>query len=135
MLQVKSSPSTSLPDKLVEPDPSSSKDTSETLARTGASFTAAIVKVTVASDVNSPSDTLNVKLSLPLKFASGVQVANEPSKLTLPLDAELALKVKLSPSISDPDNVITTLSSSDVSAEEALATGASLTALTVTVIV
>ena len=63
----------------------------------------------MASDVNSPSDTLNVKLSLPLKFVFGVYVAKEPSTLTLPLDAEPALKVKLSPSTSDPDNVITTL--------------------------
>ena len=39
MLYVRLSPSTSLPDRLVEPPPSSSKDTSLVLARTGASFT------------------------------------------------------------------------------------------------
>ena len=66
MLYVRSSPSTSLPDKLVEPDPSSSKDTSDTVARTGASLTAATVTDTSAVAVYSPSDTLNVKLSAPL---------------------------------------------------------------------
>ena len=67
MLKVRLSPSTSLADKLVEPEASSSKDTSETLARTGASLTALTVRVTLASSDNSPSLTVNVKLSSPLK--------------------------------------------------------------------
>ena len=64
-MYVKSSPSTSLPDKLVEPDPSSSKDTSETDANVGASLTADILKLTLALDDSLPSDTLKLKLSSP----------------------------------------------------------------------
>ncbi len=48
MLKVKSSPSTSLPDKLIEQDPSSSNDTSSVLARTGASLIALTVTVNVS---------------------------------------------------------------------------------------
>ena len=66
ILKIKSSPSISLPDRLVEPDPSSSKDTSETVARTGASLTAETETVTFALAKYSPSHTLNVKLSSPL---------------------------------------------------------------------
>ena len=66
MLKVKSSPSTSFADRLILPDPSSSKDTSDTLASTGASFTADTLTLTSALDEYSPSDTLNVKLSSPL---------------------------------------------------------------------
>ena len=62
-----SSVSSSLADKLVVPDdPSSSNSTSDTVASTGVSFTAVTVKLTVASSVKVPSDTVNVKLSDPL---------------------------------------------------------------------
>ena len=62
---VKSSPSTSSAERLMLPDPSSSKDTSDTDARTGASLTAATETDTSAVALYSPSDTLNVKLSSP----------------------------------------------------------------------
>ena len=55
----------SLPDRVVEPDPSSSKLTASTAARAGASFTAVTVKVTVASAERFPSLAVNVKLSSP----------------------------------------------------------------------
>ena len=42
------------------------------MARTGASLTEVIDKLTVAVSDRSPSVTVNVKLSLPLKFALGV---------------------------------------------------------------
>ena len=66
MLKVRSSPSTSLADKLVDPLPSSSKFVSDTVARTGASLTADILKLTLALDDSLPSDTLKLKLSSPL---------------------------------------------------------------------
>ena len=66
MLYVSSSPSTSLADRSKLPDKSSSNDTSDTVASTGASFTADILRLTLALDENSPSLTLNVKLSSPL---------------------------------------------------------------------
>ena len=66
ILKVKSSPSISLPVRLVEPLPSSSNDTSETDANVGASFTADTLRLTFALDDSLPSDTLNVKLSSPL---------------------------------------------------------------------
>ena len=66
ILNVRSSPSTSFADKLVEPEPSSSKFVSDTAARTGASLTADILKLTLALDDSLPSETLNVKLSSPL---------------------------------------------------------------------
>ena len=47
------------------PDPSSSKDTSDTSARTGASLTAFTVYVNVSEFSSSPSFTVTVKLSLP----------------------------------------------------------------------
>ena len=72
MLNSKSSPSTSLADKLVEPDPSSSKLTSDTLANTGASFTADTLTVTSAVSLKLPSLTVKLKLSSPLKFVFGV---------------------------------------------------------------
>ena len=66
MLYVSSSPSTSSADRLKLPDKSSSKLTSDTLARTGASLTAVTLRVTLALEDSLPSDTLNVKLSSPL---------------------------------------------------------------------
>ena len=45
---------------------SSSKDTSDTVERTGASLTGVIVSVTLAVSVNSPSLTVNTKESSPL---------------------------------------------------------------------
>ena len=71
ILNVRSSPSTSLADKLVLPDPSSSKDTSETLARTGASLTAFTVNVNVSESSKYPSVTVIVNVSLPLKSCAG----------------------------------------------------------------
>jgi len=110
ILNSKLSPSTSLADKLVAPDPSSSKDTSDIAANTGASLTADTLSVTVALSLSSPSDTLKLKLSSPLKFVSGVYVANEPSSVTLPFEASVSSEnVRLSPSISLPDKVTTTL--------------------------
>ena len=53
------------------PLPSSSKDTSDTVARTGASLTAAIDTVTSAFDVYSPSLTVKLKLSFQLKSVFG----------------------------------------------------------------
>ena len=66
MLYVSTSPSTSLPDKLADPLPSSSKLTSDTLSRMGASFTADTLRVTLALEDSNPSDTLKLKLSSPL---------------------------------------------------------------------
>ncbi len=66
MLKVNASPSISSPDRLVEPDPSSSKLTSETVANIGASFTADTLKLTLALDDSLPSETLKLKLSSPL---------------------------------------------------------------------
>ena len=67
-------------------------------------------------------------------MADGVYVANEPSTVTLPLLASVSrAKLKLSPSISSPVRVTTTLPSSATVPEAAFAVGASLTALTVTV--
>ena len=66
ILKVKSSPSISEPDRLVEPEPSSSKLTSEIVARTGASLTADILTLTLALDDSLPSETLKLKLSSPL---------------------------------------------------------------------
>ena len=66
MLNVRSSPSTSPADKLKSPEPSSSKLTSDTAARTGASFTADMLRLTLALDDSLPSDTLKLKLSSPL---------------------------------------------------------------------
>ena len=65
-LYVKSVLSISLPTKVVEPDPSSSKLTASTVARVGASLTAVTANVTVADAESSPSLTVNVKLSSPL---------------------------------------------------------------------
>ena len=67
------SPSTSSADRLVLPLWSSSKDTSYTAASTGASLTASTVSVTSAVALSSPSDTLNIKLSNPLKDPKGWQ--------------------------------------------------------------
>ena len=61
------SPSTSLPDSVVEPEPSSSKLTPATAASVGASLTGVTVTVNVCDDVNSPSVTVAVNVSLPLK--------------------------------------------------------------------
>ena len=66
MLYVRSSPSISSPDRLVEPDPSSSKLTLDTVANVGASFTADIFTLTLALEDSLPSETLKVKLSSPL---------------------------------------------------------------------
>ena len=66
MLYVSSSPSISSADRLKLPDKSSSKITSDMLARTGASLTAVTLRVTLALEDSLPSDTLNVKLSSPL---------------------------------------------------------------------
>ena len=66
ILNSRLSPSTSSADKLIEPLPSSSKLTSDTVASTGASFTASMVKLIDATSDKEPSDTLNVKLSSPL---------------------------------------------------------------------
>ena len=54
------------------------------LARTGASFTAVTVKVTVAVSESSPSDTVNVKLSDPLKLEPGVYTTVAPDSSTVP---------------------------------------------------
>ena len=72
ILNVRSSPSISLPDNKIESDSSSLNNTSETVVNTGASFIALIVIFTSASSDKSPSLTLNVKLSEPLKSAFGV---------------------------------------------------------------
>ena len=57
---------------------SSSKLTSETVARTGASLIGSIETLTLAVSESSPSLTLNVKLSEPLKSVFGVYVAIFP---------------------------------------------------------
>ena len=66
ILKVRLSPSTSLADKLVDPLSSSSKLTLDIVASTGASLTADTYIETTAVSVNSPSDTVKVKLSEPL---------------------------------------------------------------------
>ena len=66
ILNVSASPSTSEPDTLIYVLPSSSKLTSDTVAYTGASFTADMLTVTSALSLSSPSDTLKLKLSAPL---------------------------------------------------------------------
>jgi len=99
----KSSPSISLPDRDVEPDPSSSKVTVATAARVGASFTGVTVTVNVCVPVKLPSVTVAVKSSEPLKFSVAVNVTVNPftvAVISVPSDTEY---VKPSPSISLPD--------------------------------
>ena len=64
---VKSVLSTSKPTRVVEPDPSSSKLTASTAASNGASLTGVTVTVNICELENSPSVTVAVNDSLPLK--------------------------------------------------------------------
>ena len=79
MLNVALSPSsTSDADKLKEPLPSSSKDTLDIAPRTGASLTGLTVNVNVSELNKSPSLTVTVKDSLPLKLSAGVNARSLP---------------------------------------------------------
>ena len=67
---------------------------------TGASFTVLTVIVTVAVfELSVPSETLYLKLAVPLKLAVGSKVNVEPVILAVPFTSELATKlyVKVSP--------------------------------------
>ena len=66
------SPSTSVATNDNKPEVSSSKLKSGTVDKTGESLTGTMVISTVAVSNNSPSVTLKTKLSVPLKFKSGV---------------------------------------------------------------
>ena len=121
-------------DKLIKAESSSSITKSWIVVSIGASLTSWIVKLTLAELINSPSLTLKINESEPLKLLLGEYVAIDPSIITRPFDASVfKLKIKLSPSISLPDNVITTLrSSSVVPNNPVVATGESFTGLIVT---
>ena len=67
MLYIRSVLSTSLPDRIIDVLPSSAKLTSSTARRTGASLTAVTVTVNVCESDSSPSETVAVNDSLPLK--------------------------------------------------------------------
>ena len=66
MLNVRSTLSTSLAKSSIDDEPSSSKDTSDTSAKTGASLTAFTVTSNVSESNSSPSVTVTVNDSLPL---------------------------------------------------------------------
>ena len=134
ILNERLSPSTSSADKLIKAEPSSSITKSWIVASIGASLTSWIVKLTLSELINSPSLTLKINESEPLKLLLGEYVAIDPSIITWPFDASVFKpKIKLSPSISLPDNVITTLiSSSVVPNSPAVAIGGSFTGLIVT---
>ena len=136
MLNVVLSPSsTSLLDKLKDPAPSSSKDTSDTLASTGASLTGVTVKTNVSASERLPSLTVTVNDSLPLKFSDGVNVKSLPETLDVTSLPPSILYVSKSPSISDADNnKLRIESSSTLLFPITDKTGSSFTGLTVTVI-
>ena len=80
MLKVNTSSSTSLADKSSVLDPSSLNDTSDTVARTGASLTLSTVTVNIWSSVYSPSVTLAVNDSDPFQSSSiTLKVMVDPS--------------------------------------------------------
>ena len=132
-LYVKSSPSISLADKLTLPDASSSNDTSETVARTGASFTPSTVTAKVWSELNSPSVTVAVNDSVPLKFDDEMNVMIGPfilAEIFCPLLIEYS-KSLLSISVA-VNNTTLVPPSSIVWSEIESNIGASLTGFTVT---
>ena len=133
ILYVKSSPSISLADKLTFPDKSSSNDTSDTVASTGASFTPSTVTAKVCSEINSPSVTVAVNDSVPLKSDDEINVTIGPfisAKIFWPTLIEYS-KSLLSISLAD-NNTTFVPPSCIVWSEIESNTGASLTGLTVT---
>ena len=69
-----------------------------------------IVNVISAVAESSPSLTVNEKESVPLKSASGLNDANDPSMLTLPWEASSPkVNESASPSISEAERATTTL--------------------------
>ena len=71
-LKNNASPSTSSANRFIDSWLSSLIDWSSTDTNTGASFTGeTIIVTTPATDVQSPSETVNEKLSVPLKSCSG----------------------------------------------------------------
>src|SRR5437773_1192606 len=109
----------------------SSSVATASFAATGASFTAATVIVTVATfESRLPSFALNVKLSGPLQFASGVYVSAGGIPLNVPCVGPLTITyVSGEPSTSVAPSVIALAVSSSVVTASSLATGASLTAV------
>ena len=101
---------------------------------TGASLTALTVTVNACELENSPSVTVAVKFSEPLKFSVAVKLTLEPSTvavISLPPDT---LYVKSVLSISLPTRVVEPdPSSSKVTPDTAASVGASLTGVTGTV--
>ena len=95
---------------------------------TGVSFTAAIVTVNTCESVKSPSVTLTVKFSVPLKSAGAEKLKSEPSKVATISVPVVTLYVRSSPSISVADKVTPPeLSSSKDTLSNVASTGASLT--------
>ena len=83
ILNVNPSPSTSLPATLMLPGVSSSNAIFEMVLSTGASFTGVTVSVIVSVSESSPSNTVIVKDSLPLKSWVGINVKSLPDKLAV----------------------------------------------------
>ena len=117
---------------------SSSVEALSSLA-TGSSLTGATVTVTVAVlESATPSNPVYVKLSTPLKSASGVYVTSVPLLTTVPLAGwvtEPTVRASPSTSVSLDNTSIVTGVSSSVEALSSLASGSSLTEATVMVTV
>ena len=127
------SPSISSPVKVITTLPSSAT-VPEAAFAVGASLTGATVTVNACELENSPSVTVAVKFSEPLKFSVAVKLTLEPSTvavISLPPDTlyvKSVLSISLPESVVDPDP-----SSSKLTADTAASVGASLTGVTVTV--
>ena len=125
---VKLSPSTSLADNWIVIETPSLVSPDKSVDATGASFTAAMVTVNTCESVKSPSVTLTVKFSVPLKSAGAEKLKSEPSKVATISVPVVTLYVRSSPSISDADKVTPPeLSSSKDTLSNVASTGVSLT--------
>ena len=128
---VKLSPSTSLADNWIVIETPSLVSPDKSVAAIGASLTATIVTVSTCESVKSPSVTLTVKFSVPLKSVGAVKLKSVPSKVATISVPVVTLYVRSSPSISVADKVTSSeLSSSKDTLSNVASTGASLTAFT-----
>ena len=131
--KLKLSPSISSPVKVITTLPSSSTVPLAAFA-VGASLTALTVTVNDCDALYSPSVTVAVNDSLPLKLAGAAKLTVAPSTVAVISLPPVTVYVKSVLSISLPTNVVDPdPSSSKLTAETAASVGASLTALTVTV--
>ena len=90
------------------------------------------IDTVTAAEETVPSDTVKVKLSEPLKLLAGVYVAVAPFSVAVPFAGCDAMeKVRASPSMSVPDSVMDSGTSSSVDTVCDVAVGASLSAATV----